>query len=261
MKNFNIEHILDIHHWNDSLFSFKTTKNNSLQFSNGHFIMIGLLFNDKPLMRAYSIASANHENKLEFFSIKIQDGALTSFLKNLKIGDPILIGRKSVGTLTIDHLKSGKHLYLFCTGTGLAPFLSIIKDPEVYKRFEKVILVHGVRLISDLAYASFIENELPKSELLGKIVQEKLIYYPTVTRQSFRNQGRITDLIEGSIFFEKIGLPGLDPKRDRVMICGSPSMLTDIRKILNHKQFLISSNDNERGDYVIERAFANKVVR
>ncbi len=256
MKNFNVEHILNIYHWNENLFSFTTTRDNFLRFSNGHFVMIGLILNNRPLMRAYSIASANCENQLEFLSIKINYGSLTSVLQNLKVGDPLLIGKKSIGTLVIDNLKPGKHLYLFSTGTGLAPFLSIIRDHSVYKKFEKIILVHGVRFISDLAYSDFIRIELPRT--LGKVVQEKLIYYPTVTRQEFRNQGRITDLIENPKFFKEIGLPPLDPKNDRAMICGNPKMLSDIRKILKTREFKVSFNNVELGDYVIEKAFAEK---
>lgn len=220
--------------------------------------MIGLEVNGKPLMRAYSIASANYEENLEFLSIKVPDGPLTSKLQHLKAGDQILVSRKPVGTLIVDDLKPGKHLYLFATGTGLAPFMSIIKDPEVYERFDKVVLMHGVRFVSELAYADYIQNELPANEYFGDVVREKLIYYPTVTREPFRNQGRITALVESGKLFEDIGLPPLNPETDRAMLCGSPSMLADIGAMLDARGFEISDGVGQPGDYVVERAFVEK---
>ncbi len=220
--------------------------------------MIGLEVNGKPLMRAYSIASANYEENLEFLSIKVPDGPLTSKLQHLKAGDQILVSRKPVGTLIVDDLKPGKHLYLFATGTGLAPFMSIIKDPEVYERFDKIVLMHGVRFVSELAYADYIQNELPANEYFGDVVREKLIYYPTVTREPFRNQGRITALVESGKLFEDIGLPPLNPETDRAMLCGSPSMLADIGAMLDARGFEISDGVGQPGDYVVERAFVEK---
>src|SRR5699024_1726749 len=196
MAAYNTERVLSVHHWNDSLFTFTTTRDQSLRFDNGHFVMLGLEIEGKPLMRAYSIVSANYEETLEFLSIKVPDGPLTSRLQHLQEGDSVLISKKPVGTLVTDDLNPGKHLYLFATGTGLAPFMSIIKDPEIYERFEKVILVHGVRYVSDLAYSSYIDQELPGNEYFGDEVRDKLIYYPTVTREPFRNQGRITHVVE-----------------------------------------------------------------
>ncbi|MFO1434575.1 MAG: ferredoxin--NADP reductase [Candidatus Competibacteraceae bacterium] len=258
MTAYHTERILSVHHWNDSLFSFRTTRPPSLRFRNGHFIMIGLEVEGRPLMRAYSIASANYEEHLEFFSIKVQDGPLTSRLQHLKQGDPLLISRKPVGTLVLDDLLPGKHLYLLGTGTGLAPFLSIIKAPETYERFEKVVLVHGVRQVNELAYAEFITRDLPQHEWLGDGVRKQLLYYPTVTREPFRYQGRLTDLIESGKLFADIGLPMLDPEHDRVMICGSPSMLKDTCKLLDKRGFMISPHTGEPGHYVIERAFIEK---
>lgn len=258
MAAFNTEQVLNVRHWNDSLFSFTTTRDPALRFHNGHFVMLGLEVNGKPLMRAYSIASANYEENLEFLSIKVQDGPLTSRLQHLKEGDSVLISKKPVGTLVVDDLKPGKHLYLFATGTGLAPFMSIIKDPDVYERFEKVILMHGVRFASELAYADYIQNELPNNEYFGDIVREKLIYYPSVTREPFRNQGRITDMVESGKVFADIGLPPLDPKVDRAMICGSPHMLADVGAMLDKRGFLVSAGVGQPGDYVIERAFVEK---
>ena len=258
MAAFNTERVLTVRHWNDTLFSFTTTRDTALRFHNGHFVMIGLEVEGKQLMRAYSIASANYEENLEFFSIKVQDGPLTSRLQHLKEGDSILVSRKPVGTLVADDLKPGKHLYLFATGTGLAPFLSIIKDPGVYERFEKVVLLHGVRHVNELAYSDFIERELPENEFFGEMARDKLIYYPTVTREPFRNQGRITSLVDSGKLFEDIGLPPLDPAVDRAMICGSPHMLADIRAMLDSRGFQVSPGVGEPGDYVYERAFAEK---
>ena len=258
MAAFNSERVLSVHHWNDTLFSFKTTRDPALRFHNGHFVMIGLEVNGKPLLRAYSIASANYEENLEFLSIKVQDGPLTSRLQHLQEGDTILVSRKPVGTLVADDLKPGKNLYLFGTGTGLAPFMSIIKDPDIYERFDKVVLMHGVRNVSELAYADYIENELPDNEFFGEIVREKLIYYPTVTREPFRNQGRITTVVESGKVFEDIGLPPLNPAIDRAMICGSPAMLADISAMLDDSGFQISGGTGQPGDYVVERAFVDK---
>ncbi len=252
------ETVLDVKHWNDSLFSFKTTRDPSFRFRNGHFVMIGIEVEGKPLMRAYSIASANHEEHLEFFSIKVPDGPLTSRLQHLKSGDPILVSRKPTGTLVLDDLRPGKHLYLLGTGTGLAPFLSIIKDPDAYERFEKIILVHGVRQKSDLAYADSITHDLPNHEYLGEMIREKLIYYPTVTREPFKNQGRLTDLIDSGKIFKDIGLPDMNPADDRIMVCGSPTMLKDTCSLLDSRGFEVSPSIGNPGDYVIERAFVER---
>lgn len=258
MAAFNTEQVLSVHHWNDTLFSFTTTRDAALRFHNGHFVMIGLEVDGKPLMRAYSIASANYEENLEFLSIKVQDGPLTSRLQHLKEGDTILVSRKPVGTLVIDDMRAGRNLFLFGTGTGLAPFMSIIKDPDTYERFEKVVLVHGVRFVSELAYSDFIQNELPQNEYFGEVVREKLLYYPTVTREEFRNTGRITDLIETGKLCEDLGIPQLDPAQDRAMLCGSPAMLADISAMLDKRGFEVSPGVGQPGDYVIERAFVEK---
>jgi ferredoxin--NADP+ reductase len=258
MAAFVSEHVLSVHHWNDTLFSFKTTRDPGLRFHNGHFVMLGLEVEGKPLMRAYSIASANHEENLEFFSIKVPDGPLTSRLQHLQPGDAVLVSKKPVGTLVVDDLKPGRHLYLFATGTGLAPFLSIIKDPDVYDRFEKVVLVHGVRFASELAYADYIQTELPNNEYFGDVVRDKLIYYPTVTREPFRHQGRITHLVDSGRLFTDIGLPALNPATDRAMLCGSPNMLADTSQMLDTRGFVVSEGVGRPGDYVIERAFVAK---
>jgi ferredoxin--NADP+ reductase len=252
------EKVLSVHHWNDTLFSFKTTRDPGLRFENGQFVMIGLQAEGKPLLRAYSIASPNYEEHLEFFSIKVPNGPLTSRLQHLEVGQDVLVSRKPTGTLVLHDLKPGKHLYLLSTGTGLAPFMSLIQDPEAYERFEKIVLIHGVRHVNELAYEEFITKELPQNEFFGEEVRDKLIYYPTVTREPFRNQGRLTDLIESGKLFTDIGLPPLDPAVDRAMICGSPQMLADTSDLLDRRGFLVSPRIGDPGDYVIERAFVEK---
>ncbi len=254
MKGFNKETVTSVHHWNDSLFSFKVTRDAGLRFKNGHFIMIGLQLEDKPLMRAYSIASANYEDEMEFFSIKVQDGPLTSRLQKIQPGDEILISKKPTGTLLVDDLLPGKNLYLLSTGTGLAPFLSIIRDPYTYEKFDKVILTHGVRYKSELAYQDYIMNELPNDEYLGDIVREKLVYYPTVTREEYENQGRLTDLMASGKLYSDLGLPTPNKQDDRFMLCGSPSMLKDLTAILD-EQGLSETRHGNLAEYVIERAF------
>jgi ferredoxin--NADP+ reductase len=258
MSNLNNETVLSVHHWNDSLFSFRTTRDPGLRFENGQFVMIGLEVEGRPLLRAYSIASANYEEHLEFFSIKVPNGPLTSRLQHLQPGQTLKVSRKPTGTLVLHDLKPGKHLYLFATGTGLAPFMSVIQDPEAYERFEKIVLIHGVRTVSEVAYADFIQHHLPQNEFFGEEVQNKLIYYPTVTREPFRNQGRLTDLIESGKLFADIGLPPLNPEVDRVMICGSPAMLEDSCALLDRRGFVVSPRIGTPGDYVIERAFVEK---
>jgi ferredoxin/flavodoxin---NADP+ reductase len=255
MATIATERVLTVHHWNDTVFSFTTTRDHALRFENGHFVMLGLQVDGKPLMRAYSIASANHEENLEFLSIKVPDGPLTSRLRNITPGDEVLVSRKPTGTLTLHDLKPGKRLYMLSSGTGLAPFMSLIKDPLAYERFEKVILVHGVRYRSELAYRDYIEWELTHHEYLGELVRNQLIYYPTVTRERFRYQGRITTLIETGKLFSETGMPPLNAAHDRVMICGSPAMLSDLSKLLVARGFEISPHVGEPGDFVIERAF------
>ena len=258
MAAISTERVLTVHHWNNTVFSFTTTRDQALRFENGHFIMMGLQIDGKPLMRAYSIASANHEEHLEFLSIKVSDGPLTSRLQNIKPGDEVLVSRKPTGTLLLHDLKPGKRLYLLSSGTGLAPFMSIIKDPLTYERFGKVVLVHGVRYRSELAYRDYIEWELTHHEYLGELVRNQLIYFPTVTRERFRYQGRITSLIESGKLFTDIGMPPLSPATDRIMICGSPAMLADLSVLLDARGFEISPHVGEPGDYVIERAFVSR---
>ena len=252
------QQVISVHHWNDTLFSFRTTRDPGLRFENGHFVMMGLEVDGRPLLRAYSIASANHDEHLEFFSIKVADGPLTSRLQNIQVGQSVLVSRKPTGTLVIRDLKPGKTVYLFSSGTGLAPFLSIIHDPETYARFENVVLVHGVRFKDELAYAELIETRLPQHEYLGEMVRERLVYYPTVTRERLRDEGRITTLNESGQLFADVGLPPLNPETDRAMICGSPAMLADISAMLDARGLVISPHTGVAGAYLIERAFVER---
>lgn len=257
MSAFHEERVLSVRHWTDRLFSFTTTRDASLRFANGHFTMIGLRVGGKPLLRAYSVASANHEETLEFLSIKVPDGPLTSRLQHIQPGDTLIVGKKPTGTLVIDYLLPGKRLFLLASGTGLAPFMSIIRDPATYERFEQVVLVHGVREIRELAYHDHIAHELPRHEFLGEMIASQLLYYPTVTREPFRNQGRITELIDSGKLCEDLGLPAIDPAEDRVMICGSPGLLKDLKLILEKRGFEEGSTSTP-GAYVVERAFVEQ---
>ena len=258
MSAFHEETVLTVHHWTDRLFSFTTTRDQALRFSNGHFTMIGLKGeNGKPLLRAYSIVSANYEENLEFLSIKVPDGPLTSRLQHIKPGDKIIVGRKPTGTLLIDYLLPGKNLYLLGSGTGLAPFISIVRDPVTYERFEKVIVVHGVREVAELAYHDHLTVDLPRHEFLGEFAAEQLLYYPTVTREPYKNMGRITDLIQTGKLQADLGLPPLDPATDRIMLCGSPALLKDMKEMLEIRGFKEGSTTTP-GDYVIERAFVEQ---
>jgi ferredoxin--NADP+ reductase len=252
---FFVETVTWVQHWTESLFSFRTTRDPSLRFSSGQFVMVGLTKEDgKPLVRAYSIASPAWHDELEFYSIKVADGPLTSRLQNIKVGDEVLIGRKSTGTLVLDGLKPGKRLYMLGTGTGLAPWLSLARDPDVYERFDDVIVTHTVRQVADLNYRELLSQELPNDEILGELVAGKLRYYPTVTREPFVTQGRITDLIASGKLFDDLGVPPFDPAVDRVMLCGGPSVLADLKQQMvdfGYEEGSIASP----GDFVLERAF------
>jgi len=254
---YSTETVEQVHHWTDRLFSFRCTRNPSLRFTAGQFVMIGLMVEGKPLVRAYSVASAPWDEGLEFLSIKVPDGPLTSRLQHIRPGDEILVGKKAVGTLVPDALLPGRTLWLYGTGTGLAPFLSLIREPEVYDRFERIVLLHGVREVKELAYREMIERELPGDEMLGEMVAPKLVYYPTVTREPFRNQGRITDLIRSGKLFTDLGLPPFTPAEDRIMLCGSPEMLAETKTLLEDMGFEEGANSRP-GHYVIEKAFVEK---
>ena len=257
MSAFHKEKVLSVQHWTDTLFSFRATRDSSFRFQNGQFAMIGLEVEGRPLLRAYSMASANHEDELEFFSIKVADGPLTSRLQKIREGDTILVGRKATGTLIADNLIPGRRLLLLSTGTGLAPFASLIKDPDIYDRFETIVLVHGCRQVSELAYGERLVASLAEDELFGPMTQGKLVYYPTVTREPFRNRGRITDLITSNQLFDDSGLPPLDLATDRIMLCGSPGMLEELKQTFESRGFLEGSH-SEPGHFVIEKAFVER---
>ncbi|HEX2216622.1 MAG TPA: ferredoxin--NADP reductase, partial [Xanthobacteraceae bacterium] len=234
-----------------------TTRDPSFRFRNGEFTMIGLKVREKPLLRAYSVASANYEDRLEFFSIKVPDGPLTSRLQRIAEGDAVLVSRKATGTLVHDNLLPGETLYLLSTGTGLAPFASIIKDPETYERFQRIVLVHGCRQVAELAYGEAVIADLMSNEYLGDLAQAQLTYYPTVTREPFHNRGRLTDLITNGKLFDDLGLAPLDIATDRLMLCGSPPMLAELRGILRERGFLEGSHA-EPAHFVIEKAFVER---
>jgi len=257
MSAFYREKVLSVRHWTDTLFSFTATRDSGFRFQNGQFAMIGLEVEGRPLLRAYSMASANHEQELEFFSIKVADGPLTSKLQKIREGDEILVGRKATGTLITDNLIAGQRLLLLSTGTGLAPFASLIKDPDVYERYETIVLVHGCRQVSELAYGEELVAKLRDDELFGPLLSEKLLYYPTVTREPFRNRGRITDLITSEQLFNDIHQPPLDIATDRIMMCGSPGMLDELRQMFEGRGFLEGSH-SQPGHFVIEKAFVER---
>jgi ferredoxin/flavodoxin---NADP+ reductase len=252
------ERVLTVRHWTDTQFTFTTTRDRGLRFENGQFVMVGLAVADRPLLRAYSIASANHEEHLEFLSIKVPDGPLTSRLQHVREGDEILVSRKPTGTLVLQDLRPGKRLYLLSTGTGAAPFMSVIKDPEVYERFEHIVFVHGVRWARETAVVRHQIEKLRTHELLGDGVRAQLRYHPAVTREPHANRGRLTTLIESGRLARDLGLPGLDPAVDRVMVCGSQAMLTDTCALLDARGFTLSPHIGAAGDYVIERAFVTR---
>lgn len=258
MARLVIQKVLSVKHWDDKLFSFKTTRDNSLRFKNGECIKLGLAGETKPTLRNYSIASPNYEEDyLEFFSIKKSSGQLTSRLQHLQPGDDIYIGSQANGNLVVDQLKPGKNLYLIATGTGLAPFMSIIFDPKIYQDFEKIVLFHGVKHVSELAYRDLIENQIENNPHIGKIAKNKLIYYPSVTGESFKNRERISELIQSENFFKSTGMAKLNPKNDRLMLCGSPNMLSDMQRILDQLGFKQNKKEGELSDYLVEDAFVD----
>jgi ferredoxin--NADP+ reductase len=255
---FNVETVLWVKHWTDRLFSFAITRPASFRFRSGEFVMIGLPGENgaKPILRAYSIASPSFADELEFLSIKVQDGPLTSRLQHIKPGDQILMGKKPTGTLVLDALKPGKRLFLISTGTGLAPFLSVARDPDAYERFGQVIVTHTVRDVKELAYRDLFTAEIHDDPLVGDQARTQLVYYPCVTREPFERSGRITTRIESGDLFRDLGLAAgkFDPAEDRVMLCGSMAMIKDVAAILEAHGLKEGSNA-EPGDFVLERAF------
>ncbi len=255
-KTVTAETVLDVRHWTDELFSFRLSRPASFRFRSGEFVMLGLMGEGKPLLRAYSIASPSWDDGLDFFSIKVPDGPLTSRLQHIKEGDTILLGRKPTGTLVLDALKPGKRLYMLSTGTGIAPFASLIREPEAYEKFDQIILTHTCRHVADLGYGRRLVESVEQDPLVGELVGGKLTYYATTTREDFPTKGRITDLIENGRIFADLGIAPLNPEEDRVMICGSMAMLRDTKSIVEDLGFAEGSNAKP-GDFVVEKAFAD----
>ena len=253
---YTLERVVWVRHWTESLFSFAITRPPSFRFRSGEFVMIGLAGETKPVMRAYSIASPAFAEELEFFSIKVADGPLTSRLQKIGPGDEILLAKKPTGTLVLDALTPGGRLWLIGTGTGLAPWLAVARDPEAYERYRRVIVTHTVREAGDLAYRDLFEREIHEDPLVGDLARERLSYYPTVTREPFAHQGRITDLIASGKAFADLGLERtrFDPAQDRVMVCGSTAMIKDLAALLE-SQGLKEGSNTQPGHFVIERAF------
>lgn len=248
------ERVLEIHHYTDKLFSFKTTRSPSFRFASGQFAMMGLLVDGKPLLRAYSITSGYYDDHLEFFSIKVPNGPLTSRLQHIGPGDEIVVNPKATGTLLLGNLNPGKRLILMATGTGFAPFASILRDPETFESFETVVLAYGCREVAELEYATQTVVALHDHELLGPMIGEKLHYYASVTREAFHRQGRITDLLTSGKLFADLKQSALNALSDRVMICGNPGMTLDLRKMLIERGFA-EGNSNRSAEFVIEKAF------
>ncbi len=247
--------VTSVRHYTDSLFSFRVTRPKTLRFRSGEFVMIGLMGdNGKPLLRAYSIASPSWDDELEFYSIKVQDGPLTSRLQHIQPGDDLILRPKPVGTLVHDALLPGKRLYFFATGTGFAPFASLLRDPDTYERFDEIIITHTCRDVAELTYGRELVESLAEDELIGELVAGKLRYYPTTTREASPKMGRITTLIENGELFADLGVPGLNPETDRAMVCGSLAFNLDIKALLERSGLREGAN-SEPQEFVIEKAF------
>jgi ferredoxin--NADP+ reductase len=252
-----VEKVLRVQHWNEHLFSFAISRPATFRFRSGEFVMIGLEGENRPLLRAYSIASPSYAEELEFLSIKVPDGPLTSRLQRIERGDELFLGRKPTGTLVTDAMLPGSRLFLLSTGTGLAPFLSLIRDPDIYDRFGQIIVVHCVRQVSDLAFRTELESHLADDPLIGDRALLQMSYVPTVTRENFVTQGRITTLIDNGRLFDGVTGPRhLDPALDRIMLCGSMAMIRDFSTRLTGLGFEEGSNAKP-GHFVIERAFVD----
>ncbi|MGR3509705.1 MAG: ferredoxin--NADP reductase [Sulfitobacter sp.] len=253
--------VTSVKHWTDSLFSFRVSRPTSLRFRSGEFVMIGLLGDpdpksgkQKPLLRAYSIASPSWDEELEFYSIKVQDGPLTSKLQHIQPGDQLILRPKPVGTLVHDALLPGKRLWLFATGTGFAPFASLLREPETYEKFDQVIVTHTTRDVADLEYSQTLINSLDDDPLIGDLVEGKVVYYPTTTREHSSKMGRITTLLENGTVFEDLGIDGINAETDRGMVCGSLGFNKDIKDILEGFGLEEGANSDPQ-HYVVEKAF------
>ena len=255
--NLLVEHVLDVTHHTDTLFSFRTTRSPAFRFESGQFTMIGLEVDGRPLLRAYSMASAIYDDVLEFFSIKVAEGPLTSRLQHIRPGDELLVGPKPTGTLVNSYLRPGRRLVLLATGTGFAPFSSLLRDPETYERYETIVMAVGCRTVDELAFANGVIGAIQGHELLGELADGKLHYYPTVTREAFHHQGRVSDLVAGGKLFADLGLTPLDLETDRVMICGNPGLIADVTALLTARGFEEGSSGTP-ADFVVEKAFVQR---
>lgn len=258
-KATDLQTVTEVRHWSDSLFSFRCTRPASLRFRSGEFVMLGLPGDDgRPILRAYSITSPSWDDQLEFYSIKVPSGPLTSRLQHIEVGDQIILRPKPVGTLVLDALLPGRRVWMLATGTGIAPFASLIRDPDTYERFEQVILMHTCRRQEDLEYGRHLVEALENDPLIGEMVAGRLLYYPTTTREPSRHVGRITDNIESGKVFADLGIEGpLNPETDRAMVCGSMAFNLDIKAMLDGFGLNEGANSNPR-EYVVERAFVGE---
>jgi len=256
-KSVTAETVVNVRHWTDRLFSFRTTRPASFRFRSGEFVMIGLMVDGKPLLRAYSVASPSWDEELEFYSIKVQDGPLTSKLQHIAPGDQLILRPKPVGTLVHDALLPGKRLWLFATGTGIAPFASLIRDPQTYEDYEQVILTHTCRQVAELTYGRELVDSIRADEMLRELIGDgldKLVYYPTTTREESPKMGRITTLIEDGTLFSDLGIADFGQENDRAMVCGSIGLNTDLKRILEGYGLREGAN-SEPAEYVVEKAF------
>jgi ferredoxin--NADP+ reductase len=247
--------VTSVQHWTDRLFSFRVTRPKTLRFRSGEFVMIGLMGdNGKPLLRAYSIASPNWDEELEFYSIKVPDGPLTSKLQHIKVGDEIILRPKPVGTLVHDALMPGKRIWFLATGTGFAPFASLMRDPETYEKYDQVIMMHTCRDVAELEYGRKLVEDLKNDELIGELVEGKLLYYPTTTREQSPFMGRITDNLASGKVFADLDLPAMDAANDRAMVCGSLDFNKDVKAVLEGFGLREGANSDPK-EYVVEKAF------
>jgi ferredoxin--NADP+ reductase len=247
--------VTEVKHWTDRLFSFRVTRPQSLRFRSGEFVMIGLMGdNGKPLLRAYSIASPAWDEELEFYSIKVPDGPLTSKLQHIQPGDEIILRPKPVGTLVHDALLPGKRLWFLATGTGLAPFASLMREPETYEKYDQVIMMHTCREVAELEYGRQLVESLKDDPLIGELVGDKLVYYPTTTREPFHRMGRVTDNLSSGKVFADLNLPPMNPVEDRAMVCGSLAFNVDVKAILEGFGLREGAN-SEPKEFVVEKAF------
>ncbi len=248
------EKVIAVEHFTDRLFRFRITRPASFRFRSGEFVMIGLPNAEKPVFRAYSIASPAWDDEIEFFSIKVPDGPLTEYLQKIQPGDTVLMRKKPTGTLVLDALLPGKRLYLLSTGTGVAPFASLVRDPETYEKFQEVVLIQTCREVDELAYATRLVDDLSGDPLVGELVEGRLSIFTSTTREASPRMGRITDLMSSGEFFEMTGLPPISAEVDRAMICGSMAMIKDTAALLE-RFGLVEGANNKPATFVLERAF------